>query len=239
MKEISCIIIDDEELSRALLDQYISRTPNLILKGKYSNPIDSLSAIKKDSIDLIFLDIQMPEMTGIEFLKSLEKSVHIIFTTAYDKYAIEGYNLSVIDYLLKPFSFNRYLQAVNKVIDLIELKQKAEDKLDENIAESDLLLIKADHKTYRLYLKDIIYIQSMREYVTYFLKDYKVMSLGSLKKLEVELPKSQFIRVHKSYIVSVNKIKSYSGNQLELGNIKIPVGGSYKDQVMTMLSLEK
>ena len=240
MKRLSCIIIDDEEIGRDLLDNFICKIPHLKLLGKFGNPLDALSILKEDSVDLIFLDIQMPKMTGIEFLKTLSTTPYVIFTTAYDKYALEGYELSVIDYLLKPFSFNRFLQAVNKVSDLIKLREIAKNKstptISKNIAATqDFLLINADHKLHRINLRDIIYIQSMKEYVLYYIDKGKIMALGSLKRLEEKLPSTDFIRIHKSYIVAKNRVKSLHGNQLDIGAITLPVGGSYRNEVLTNL----
>jgi len=165
----------------------------------------------------------------------------VIFATAYDRYSVEGYELSVIDYLLKPFSFTRFMQAVNKAIELIELryKSKKEKTLPSTSQNTpgplEFLLINADHKLYRLYLKDILYIQSMKEYVVYFTDQGKVMALGSLKSLEEKLPSTDFIRIHKSYIVAKNKVKSLEGNQLDIGDSVLPLGGNYRTEVMVKL----
>lgn len=241
MRNYSCIIIDDEEIGRDLLENFVGRVPHLVVLGKFSNPLEALSSFNVESVDLIFLDIQMPEMTGIEFLKTLSRAPAVIFTTAYDRYAVEGYELSVIDYLLKPFSFTRFMQAVNKAIELIELryKSKKEKTLPSTSQNSpgalEFLLINADHKLYRIYLKDILYIQSMKEYVVYFTDQGKVMALGSLKSLEEKLPSADFMRIHKSYIVAKNKVKSLEGNQLDIGDSILPVGGNYRTEVMAKL----
>lgn len=234
MRSYSCIIIDDEELARDLLANFIGRVPYLQLQGKFSNPVDALSFMSEESVDLIFLDIQMPEMTGIEFLKTLSKAPAVIFTTAYERYALEGYELSVIDYLLKPFSFSRFLSAVNKATELLEFRSK-ESVPAKPTSNPEFLLINADHKLHRLFVKDILYIQSMKEYVTYFSEQGKIMALGSLKSLEEKLPSSDFIRIHKSYIVAKSRVKSLEGNQLDIGETKLPIGGSYKSDVVANL----
>ena len=240
MSKMSCIIIDDEELSRNLLEHFIERAGHLELLGKFKNPLEALNVLKEKSIDLIFLDIQMPEMTGIEFLKSIGPSSAIILTTAYEQYALEGYELSVTDYLLKPFGFNRFLSAVNKAQSLINLKQKAESTSDTSLIDNKpseaFLLVKADHKLYRLYLKDIRYIQSMKEYVMYYTDDGRIMARGSLKKLEEELPKDQFWRIHKYYIVAQNRIKNLDGNRLNIGDMVLPIGGNYRNEVLEKFS---
>ena len=160
--KINCIIIDDEKLARVLLTDYIEKVPFLELKGEFKNPVESLGFLQNESIDLMFLDIQMPDLTGIEFLKTLSSSPVVIFTTAYPEYAIEGYQFEVVDYLLKPFSFERFLQATNKARKLIDLKKK--DNTD-NDSEKDFIVIKSDHRIYRLKYKDILYIEGLKEYV--------------------------------------------------------------------------
>lgn len=232
MKKHTCIIIDDEELARELLENFINRVPDLQLLGKFINPIDALSFLNEQSVDLIFLDIQMPGMTGIEFLKSLTNPPLVIFTTAYDRYAVEGYELSVIDYLLKPFSFARTLTAINKAVEQITLRQK---EIKPYPPDQDYLLVNADHKVHRLPIKDILYVQSMREYVVYYSENNKVMALGSLKKVEEKLLVFGFIRIHKSFIVAKNRVKSLEGNQLDIGVKKLPIGGSYKNDVKASL----
>jgi DNA-binding LytR/AlgR family response regulator len=239
MKKYSCIIIDDEELSRELLEDFVSRIDHIELRGNFRNPLEAIPIIRNESIDITFLDIQMPEMTGIEFLKSFSNTSRVIFTTAYDQYALEGYELSVIDYLLKPFSFSRFLRAINKATELIDLKNDASavnttaSLYDDS--SNEFLSIRADYKVHRLYLKDILYVQSMREYVVYFSEQDKIMSLGSLKSLEEKLPTSDFIRIHKSYIVAKNRVKSLEGNQLHIDGITLPIGASYRNQVKNVL----
>ena len=224
MKKVNCLVVDDEELARTLLENYISRLPHLNLVEKCVNPMDALKALEENDIDLIFLDIQMPEMSGIDFLKSLHKKPKVIFTTAYSDYAIEGYQLDVVDYLLKPFSFERFLQAVNKAVDLISSTS--------NPLEKDYLLVKSEHKVHKIKYEDIHYIQSMREYVAYFLPKRKILALNSLKKLEEELPSDQFIRIHKSYIIPIQKVTTLEGNMVHIGNEKLPIGNLYKEEVL-------
>lgn len=238
MKTYSCIIIDDEELARELLINFIQRIDHLELKGTYSNPVNALSDLKGDSVDIIFLDIQMPEMTGIEFLKTLSDSPVVIFTTAYDKYAITSYEFSVIDYLLKPFSFTRFVQAVNKATELVDLKNQSNSTLErqkDDFQSSETLTVKADHKVFRIAFKDLVFVESQKEYVVYHTKKDKIMSLGSLKSLEEKLPRNQFMRVHKSYIVSIKHVNSMEGNELNLGQIRVPVGGIYRNHVVQTL----
>jgi DNA-binding LytR/AlgR family response regulator len=238
MKTLNCLIVDDEELARMLLENFVSRLPHLNLVGKCANPFEAMQVLQEHTVDLIFLDIQMPEMTGTEFLKTLTQKPLVIFTTAYSEYAIEGYELDVVDYLLKPFSFERFMQAVNKASQRLKLETAVENQnsKSENTNENEHILVKSEHKVYRILWKDILYIQSMREYVAYYTTTEKrILSLGSLKGLEEELPDSQFMRVHKSYIISKNKVKALEGNMVHIGEEKIPIGASYMEAVLSHL----
>lgn len=232
MEKISCLVVDDEELARTLLHNFIGRLPHLEIVGSCKNPLEAMQVLREKAVDLMFLDIQMPELTGIEFLKTLSGKPLVIFTTAYPEYALEGYQLDVIDYLLKPFSFERFVQAVNKAAEWIRLKS---GQLTPNPApgeKKDYLLIKSEHKIHKLFLKDIRYIQSMREYVAYYTEDGRILSLYSLKKLEEELPPELFIRIHKSYIVAIDRVTTLEGNMVHIGNEKLPIGANYREEVM-------
>ncbi len=229
MMRLKCLVVDDEELARTLLDNYISRLPQLELVQKCATPLEALGALQEQEIDLIFLDIQMPELSGIEFLRSLGTKPMVIFTTAYSEYALEGYQLDVIDYLLKPFGFERFVQAVNKATELKMLKSKAGERADPK--EKDYLLVKADHKIHKLKFDDILYIQGMREYVAYYTPSGKILSLVALKKLEELLPANKFLRIHKSYIVNKEKVTTLEGNMVHLADVKLPIGNLYKAMV--------
>ena len=206
------------------------------MKGKCFNPIEALQLSQNHSVDLIFLDIQMPEMTGTDFLKSLPQKPMVIFTTAYAEYALEGYELNVVDYLLKPFPFERFLQAVNKASELAKLKSKKYNNTfthsEKSTTGKNSTLVKSEHKIHRISFDDIRYIQSMREYVAYYTSSGRILSLGSLKKLEVDLPKNQFIRIHKSYIISKSKVSTLEGNMVYIGKEKIPIGASYREEIL-------
>jgi DNA-binding LytR/AlgR family response regulator len=233
MKSIRCLVVDDEELARALLQNYIGRMPNLELVASCANPLEAMSVLQQQAIDLLFLDIQMPELTGIEFLRTLTHKPLVIFTTAYAEFALDGYALDVTDYLLKPFSFERFLQAVNKAASYLHVRAvgPAETREGETPAK-DFILVKADHKVYRLKLDDILYIQSMREYVAFHTPSGRLLSLHALKNLEEELPAERFIRIHKSYIVAIDKIDTLEGNLVHVGKEKLPIGANYRDAVL-------
>jgi DNA-binding LytR/AlgR family response regulator len=228
MSPIRCLIVDDEELARALLEVYVGRLPNLELAGQCKDPLEALQVLKEQPIDLLLLDIQMPELTGIEFLRSLSQKPLVIFTTAYSQYALEGYELDVVDYLLKPISFERFVQAVNKAADRLRPNHSA-------APEKDYILVKSEHKIYRVRYADILFIQSMREYVAFYTPEGRILSLGSLKNLEEELPRDRFLRVHKSFIVARNRVTTLEGNTIHIGQERIPVGANYREEVMREL----
>ena len=225
----TCLIVDDEQLARKLLEEFVSKVPLLELKGMCKNPLEAMEVLNTEEIDIIFLDIQMPELTGVEFLKTLQSKPAVIFTTAYSEYALEGYELDVIDYLVKPFPFDRFLKAVNKATETIDLKRSA---VSSGTIEDEFVLLHADHKIYKVHLNEIEYIEGLKEYVSYFTKDKRIIVLQSLKSIEANLPADRFIRVHRSYIVPIKKIKTLDGNQVQIGNKLIPIGRSYKDEVM-------
>lgn len=229
---IRCIIIDDEYPARVLLKDYIQKISFLKLTGSYKNPVEAIGKIQSEPADLIFLDIQMPELSGIEFLRAFPQKTNVILTTAYSEYALTGYELNVIDYLLKPISFERFIMAVNKAAEFIRIQKEAKTYLREEKDEHHFITIKADHKIIRIAVDNILYVEGLREYVTFFTGSEKIVTLESLKNLENQLPGSKFIRVHKSYIINKDKVKSLYGNQLEIEGKFIPIGKSYKDEVV-------
>lgn len=230
MKTIKCIVVDDEALARKLLKTYIAQVPHLELVATCKNPMDALQVLQSHKIDVMFLDIQMPQITGIHFLKMLTQKPLVVFTTAYEKYALEGYTLDVIDYLLKPFSFERFFQAITKVSNRLQPVTIAQTTTQ--TLEKDYILVKSEHKIHRLKYQDILYIQSMQSYVSYYTSKERILSLNTMKKLEVELPQNQFLRIHKSYIVAIDKIELLEGNQVVIGKAKLPIGASYREAVM-------
>ena len=228
----SCLIVDDEQLARKLLQEFVSKIPNLELRGMCKNPLEAMEIMQAETIDILFLDIQMPELTGVEFIKTMQIKPAIIFTTAYSEYALEGYQLDVIDYLVKPFPLNRFIKAVNKAIEFIELKRNASKGNGGNSVDSNHILLHADHKIYKVKLDEILYIEGLKEYVSYFTKEKRIIVLQSLRAIEESLPADRFIRVHRSYIVPIDRIKTLDGNQVQIGDKLIPIGRSYKDEVM-------
>lgn len=228
----TCLIVDDEQLARRLLKEFVSKIPMLELKGMCKSPLEAMDILSSQHIDIMFLDIQMPDITGVEFIKSLQHKPATIFTTAYSEYALEGYQLDVIDYLVKPFPLDRFIKAVNKAIEYIDLKRNATNNNQQKDTDSNHLLLHADHKIYKVALDDIKYIEGLKEYVSYYTSEKRIIVLQSLKSIEESLPSDKFIRVHRSYIVPINKIKTLDGNQVQIGDKLIPIGRSYKEDVM-------
>ena len=241
--KIRCIVVDDEALARKYLKDYISKVPFLELLGDFNSPLKASELLAQGIVDLMFLDIQMPDITGLDFLRSLNKRPFVILTTAYKEYALEGYELDIIDYLLKPFSFDRFLKSVNKVnMLMVNKEKKSEPKSDYNQTDfhDDYIIIRADRKYYKINYDDLIFIEGQKAYVTFHSEGKKnVTALASLKELEDKLPEKKFIRIHKSYIVSVKKIDSLDGNMIEIAGEKLPIGKSFKSNVSELFGLDE
>ena len=236
------LIVDDEPLARELIRGHIQKLENFEIVAECDNAMKAMDALRNNTVDLMFLDIQMPEITGIEFLKTMDSAPHVVLTTAYEEYALEGYELNVVDYLLKPFSFERFLKAVNKVEELEEKNKKATQTepgavLHKPQLKEDHLIIRADRKLYKINYEDLIYIEGQKAYVTFHTKKKNITALASLRDLEEKLPSSHFIRIHKSFIVSIHEIESLEGNQVEIGGIHLSVGKSYRFDVEKVFGL--
>jgi two-component system, LytTR family, response regulator LytT len=231
---IATIAIDDEPLALQLVTGYIERTPGLKLTGKFDNPIDATDFIANNSVDLIFVDIQMPDLSGIEFTRLMEKGPKVIFTTAYEKYALEGYKLEIVDYLLKPFSYEEFLTAVRKVQKLLALEKKSLTRVEAN---NEFLFLKSDYKIKRINFNDILYIEGLKDYVKVFTQNdpKPVLSLTSLKLLESKLPDDKFMRVHRSFIVNLGKIDTIERSRIIFGKEYIPVSDQYKEKFQEFL----
>lgn len=237
--KIKCLIVDDEQYARKLLEGYVSRIPDLELAGLCRNSMEAMHHLNQEHIDLLFLDIQMPDLTGIELIKTLNYKPVVIFTTAYQEYALEGYQLDVIDYMLKPITFERFLKGVNKAAEQIRMRnnpRSLDRTADGPVAGAvDSINIKADYKIYKLKHDKILFIEGLKEYVTFYTPERKYIVLESLKRLEILLPHDKFLRVHKSYIVNTGKVDSLSGNMIEIREYQVPIGKSFADQVKSRL----
>ena len=242
--KLNCAVIDDEFLARQYIKDYVQKLPFLNLVGDYNSPLHVIGEIKDKKIDILFLDIQMPDITGLEFLKTLNPQPYIIITTAYKEYALEGYEHNVVDYLLKPFSFDRFLKAVNKVVNKIQ-KEKIPIHLDKDPEinekpqiEKTYLIIRADRKLYKINYDDLIFIEGQKSYVTFHTREKKITALITLKELEEMLPEDHFIRIHKSYIVSIKDIEALEGNMLEIHGVKLSIGSSFRDKIEKIFKIK-
>ena len=233
---INCIIVDDEQHAIDILVTYVKQTPGLQLVATTTNPIEALQMVGANKIDLIFLDIHMPELSGIDLIKAISGKLKVILTTAYSEFALESYELDVVDYLLKPIRFTRFLQAVQKVLAEVNESKTSADALN---SENDFIFVKTESKgkLLKINLKDIDYIEGMKNYVAIYCDKQKILVYTTMKELEEKLPQKQFMRVHKSFIIPVNKITGIEGNLLRLKNIsaEIIIGESYKAELMEMV----
>jgi len=229
MSKLKCIIVEDEPLARRVLEGYISRVSFLELDGSFEDAIDAMNHLRAHSVELMFLDIHLPELKGITFVRTLPDPPAVIITTAYHEYALEGYELDVVDYLLKPFEFERFLTAVNKV------KQKKTS--DQPVAEEtkDYLFVSIQLKKVKIFFSEILYIESQKEYVRIVTVDNSHLTKMSTTEIETLLPTSLFKRVHRSFIIALNKVRSFNSEMVEIQGNKIPIGRAYKDDLEKLL----
>lgn len=224
---INCAIIDDEPLAAGLLKSYAEKTPFLHLTGAYGSAVEAMKELRDNPVQLLFLDIQMPELSGIEFAKILPHETKVIFTTAFQQYALEGYKVSALDYLMKPISYDDFLRASNKAFEWFSTIQK-----QEVYARDRFMFVKSDYKLVRVNLDDILYIEGLKDYVRIYLDSgEKIMSLMNMKKLEDYLPRPEFLRTHRSYIVHMTRAQQIDRFRIVFGSEYIPVSDSYKNDV--------
>jgi two-component system LytT family response regulator len=229
---INCIAIDDEPLALSKLAGFISKVPDLKLISTFDNAIEAICWLKENRVDLIFLDIQMEQLTGIQFLEATGSKSRVVLTTAYDQYALKGYELNVADYLLKPFSFQRFVQAVNKVMDYYS--QIADS--NKTISESgSFIFVKTEYRLERVDIDSILYIEGMKDYLRIICTDKKIMTLQSFAKIEESLPAKNFCRVHKSFIVAIDKIKSVERGVILIAEQRIPISNTYKENFFSKI----
>jgi len=228
---MKCLIIDDEPLAVELLEDFVSKVPALKLIATCSNAIEASTVLQTNKVDLIFSDIEMPDFSGIEFIKSLDVKPLFIFTTAYSHYAVEGFNLNAVDYLVKPIPFHRFLKAVNRAQELFLLK-KGEIKPKIQTRDSpNFIFVKSDYENIKLNFEDIKYFEGLKDYIKIFSTSHKpILTLSNFKKIEEKLPSDAFIRVHRSYIVSLKYINSVQRNRILIDSVRIPIGQNYKDE---------
>ncbi len=230
---ITCAIIDDEPLAAGLLKSYVEKTPFLHLIGTYGSAIEAMKELRTSPVQLLFLDIQMPELSGIEFAKILPSTTKIVFTTAFQQYAIEGYKVNALDYLMKPISYDDFLTAANKALDWFTIAQK-----QEIYAQDRFMFIKSDYKLIRVSLDDLLYIEGLKDYVRFYLADgTRIMSLMNMKKLDDYLPHPEFLRTHRSFIVHMPLAQQIDRFRIVFGDQFIPVSDSYKEEVQEYLDV--
>lgn len=230
---MNCLAVDDEPLALDLVENFIKRVPFLNLIATCTNAIQAIEVLNNQNIDLLFLDIQMPDVTGIQFVNSLKTKPLVIFTTAYSHYAVEGFELDAVDYLLKPYAFERFLKAVNKANELYSMKTKSgsddHEKTQNPDYESGYFFVKADYQSVKIDFKDILFIEGLKDYVKIYTHHDKILTLSSLKGILKKLPHDKFIRIHRSFIVSIPKIKSVQRQRIIIDDEYIPIGDNYKD----------
>ena len=231
-----CIIVDDEPLALDILETYIAAHPQLELVARCQNALEAFKALQQHEPDLLFLDIQMPQMTGIELLESLKNPPLVIFTTAYPNYALTGFELNVTDYLLKPISRERFAAAVHKAATLHESKAAPTAFAQATTAVDDFIFVKADKKLVKIRFDDILFIEGLKDYVIIRTTQGRVITLQTMKSLEEKLPVDRFFRVHRSYIISLDKIESIDGNVVEIAKQQLPIGKNYKDEILELVS---
>ena len=231
--KIKCIAIDDEPFALGIIEEYIKKVPFLELLDTFDNAIESIDFIKNNEVDLLFLDIQMEELTGIQLLQILNPRPLVIFTTAYDSYALKGYELDVIDYLLKPISIKRFMKAVDKAYDFVQLKKGKEPapqqaRQSTNEMDTHYFFVKTEHRLEKIEFNDILCIEGQGDYLKIICKNKNIMTLQNFKLMEASLPAENFIRVHKSYMLALNKIESIERNRVKIGEYLIPISDTYK-----------
>ena len=223
-----CLVVDDEPMARDVLRRYIEKLPALQLVGECSNAIDALLFLQNHMVDLMFLDIQMPELLGTEFVQSLRHPPKVIFTTAFKEYAVEGFNLDAIDYLLKPVRFERFLKAVNKAFPKENKIQENEAAASEKKTGTDFIYLRVERKLVKIILSELLYVESAGDYVKVITKEKLYMTRQTISSIEAMLSENEFTRIHRSYIVSLNKIKSFTNELVEIGKQELPIGKLYR-----------
>lgn len=231
---MKCIIVDDEPLAIEILESYVAKVEQLQLEGTFRNGVTAFTFLQQHPVDLIFLDIQMPKLSGIDFLKTLKNPPKVIFTTAFRDYAIDGFELEVADYLLKPIPFDRFLKAVAKVLHQPATAQNASAPVRSDVSDN-YVYFKVDKKMVKTRMSEILYIESIKDYVKVRTPEKEIVTQQKISYLEESLPREQFIRIHRSFIVNREKIDAYSATDVEIGKFHVPIGRNYKNDVMKVL----
>jgi two-component system, LytTR family, response regulator len=237
-KKIKCLVVDDEPPAREILKQHIAGVEALELVGTCNNAVEAISFLKDHPADLLFLDIQMPQLLGTNFIRTLKSPPKVIFTTAYRKYALEGFELDAVDYLLKPISFERFLKGVNKILQINSFADPASSAKNENHKEpaNSFLYFRADRKMVKVFFSDILFIEALKDYIKIITSNKTIVTKYVLTTLAELLPADEFLRIHKSYIVAINKIESFSADSIQVAKHELPIGRLYKYDVGRILN---
>jgi len=231
--KIKCLAVDDEPLALEIISDYISKVGYIELVGTFDNALDSINFLKENQVDLLFLDIQMEGLTGIQLLKVLKNKPLVVFTTAFDSYALEGYELDALDYLLKPFSLERFIKATEKAFNKIKSespKQPVIQNITQQVNPDDFLFVKTENRLQKVFFKDILFVEGQGDYLRINTPKERIMTLQKFSNLQAMLPENLFVRVHKSYLISLEKIESISRNRIKIGDQLIPISESYKKE---------
>ncbi|WP_430815844.1 LytR/AlgR family response regulator transcription factor [Carboxylicivirga sp. RSCT41] len=235
MTPVKCLVVDDESLAVDIISEYIRRLDNLLLVDTCNNAIEAMQKLNEHQVDLLFLDIQMPGLTGLQLMRNLSHRPEVIFTTAYSEYALEGFELEALDYLIKPISFERFIKAVNRYFKNHQQLEIPHNDTS-NTFNDAFIFVKSDKMMVKVVLKDITHIESLRNYVSIYLNDGReIKTMNTISNIEEKLPETHFIRVHRSYIIAVDKIESYTSGSLNIQGHNIPIGRNYKEQVLAIL----
>ena len=236
---LKCMVIDDEPLAIKLLEDHISKIPYLELASTFDNPMEALISFNKEPVDLIFLDIQMPQLNGVQFMQLLQNRAQVIICSAYQEYAIEGFEHNVVDYLLKPVSFERFYKAVEKAFNLKNPTHKIHRAQEMHPATGGYIFVKVETKMVRVELDDILFIEGLKNYVSIYTKNQRIITLQVMKQLEEVLPANRFVRVHKSFMVAIDKINSIERQEILIKDRIIPIGNTYQDNFFKLLETRK
>ena len=233
--KVTCIVVDDEPMAREILSSFITKVPKLELLNSYSNAMEAFETINNKQVDLVFLDINMPEVSGLSLAKSINNKTKIIFTTAYREYAIDGFDLHAVDYLLKPIAFDRFLQSVNKLFEITSTQKTDNISIKNTHAQNDFIFVRSDRKMIKINFDNILYIESLSDYIKIHTQEKTIVTRETISNIETKLPPTNFIRIHRSYIIAIPQISSYTNEFIEINKKAIPISRSYKEDVFKKL----
>ncbi|PKQ64045.1 DNA-binding response regulator [Labilibaculum manganireducens] len=235
--KVKCLLVDDEDLALDIMEEYIKRIDYLQLEGRCKSAVEALSVLNSKKIDLLFLDIQMPGLTGIQLLRNISNPPTVIFTTAYSEYALESYDLEALDYLIKPIPFERFIKAVNRYFKLKKHDYQIPEKKEQSNTDQAFIFLKSEKKMVKVFLHEILYIESLRNYVSIYQENgQEIITLNTISNIEEKLPETNFLRIHRSFIIAIDKIESFTSSLVQVEQKYIPIGRNYKSMVMDVLN---